>query len=98
MDKTYLTGFLAYGKIVIQIITIFNIKYMRSIINISLPNTMVKTVKNEVKIGSYASTSEFFRYLLREWQAGKLIIELNESRQEIALGKGKVLKSLKALR
>lgn len=71
---------------------------MRSIINISLPATMVKTVKKEIKTGSYSSTSEFFRYLLREWQAGKLVLELNESRQEISLGKGKVLKSLKALR
>lgn len=71
---------------------------MRSIINISLPATMVKTVKNEVKTGSYSSTSEFFRYLLREWQAGRLLLELNESRQEISLGKGKILKSLKALR
>ncbi len=71
---------------------------MRSIINISLPATMVKTVKKEVKTGSYASTSEFFRCLLREWQAGKLLIELNESQQEIPLGKGKVLKSLKDLR
>jgi Arc/MetJ-type ribon-helix-helix transcriptional regulator len=71
---------------------------MRSIINISLPATMVKTVKNEVKTGSYSSTSEFFRYLLREWQAGRLLLELNESRQEIVSGHGKVLKSLKALR
>ncbi|HBU07180.1 MAG TPA: hypothetical protein DEB09_03790 [Candidatus Magasanikbacteria bacterium] len=71
---------------------------MRSIINISLPATMVKTVKKEVKTGSYSSTSEFFRYLLREWQAGRLLLELNESRQEIASEKGKVLKSLKALR
>lgn len=71
---------------------------MRSIINISLPAAMVKTVKNEVKTGSYSSTSEFFRYLLREWQAGRLLLELNESRQEIISGNGKVLKSLKALR
>lgn len=71
---------------------------MRSIINISLPATMVKTVKNEVRTGSYSSTSEFFRYLLREWQAGRLLLELNASRQEIVSGKGKALKSLKALR
>lgn len=71
---------------------------MRSIINISLPATMVKAVKKEVKTGSYSSTSEFFRYLLREWQAGRILLELNESRQEISLGKGKILKSLKALR
>ena len=35
--------------IVIQIITINKIKFMRNIINISLPNTMVKIVKKEIK-------------------------------------------------
>ncbi|OGU52714.1 MAG: hypothetical protein A2006_13530 [Ignavibacteria bacterium GWC2_35_8] len=59
---------------------------------------MAKTVKTAVKTGNYASTSEFFRHLLRDWQEGKLLAELNESRMEIASGKGKVLSSLKALR
>lgn len=71
---------------------------MREIINISLPSTMAKTVKIAVKTGSYSSTSEFFRYLLREWQNGKLLNELNQSRLEIVANKGKVLKSLKDLR
>jgi len=71
---------------------------MREVINISLPSPMAKIVKTAVKAGSYASTSEFFRHLLREWQAGKLLNELNESRTEIAAGKGKILNSLKALR
>lgn len=71
---------------------------MREVINISLPSTMVKTVKKAVKIGSYSSTSEFFRDLLRNWQKGKLLDELNESRMEIAAGKGKLLGSLKDLR
>lgn len=71
---------------------------MREIINISLPSSMAKTVKNAVKTGSYSSTSEFFRDLLRDWQDGKLLNELNESRMEIASGKGKVLKSLRSLR
>jgi len=71
---------------------------MREIINISLPAPMVKTVKTAVKKGAYASTSEFFRDLLRDWQKGKLLNELNESRLEIAAGQGKVLKSLKDLR
>lgn len=71
---------------------------MREVINISLPSSMVKTVKTAVKTGSYASTSEFFRAILREWQEGKLVDELNESRMEIAAGKGKVLTSLKKLR
>ena len=71
---------------------------MREVINISLPPTMAKAVKCAVKTGSFSSTSEFFRHLLREWQEGKLLSELNRSREEIASGKGKVLKSLKALK
>ena len=71
---------------------------MREVINISLPSPMAKTVKTAVRTGDYASTSEFFRHLLRDWQEGKLLAELNESRMEIASGKGKVLSSLKALR
>jgi len=71
---------------------------MREVLNISLPPTMAKTVKNAVKTGSYASTSEFFRALLRDWQEGKLLNELNESKLEFANGKGIVLKSLKDLR
>ena len=71
---------------------------MRQVINISLPSTMAKIVKNAVKTGSYASTSEFFRDLLRDWQKGKLLSELNESRLKIAAGNGKILSSLKDLR
>ena len=71
---------------------------MREVINISLPSLMAKTVKTAVKTGNYASTSEFFRHLLRDWQEGKLLNELKESRAEILAGKGKILKSLKKLR
>jgi len=71
---------------------------MREVINISLPSPMAKTVKTAVRTGDYASTSEFFRHLLRDWQEGKLLAELNESRLEIASRKGKVLNSLKSLR
>ena len=71
---------------------------MREVINISLPSPMAKTVKTAVKTGNYASTSEFFRHLLRDWQEGRLLAELNDSRMEIASGKGKILNSLKALR
>lgn len=71
---------------------------MRKIINISLPSPLAKAVKSAVKTGSYSSTSEFFRQLLREWQEGKLLNEINESRREIASGRGKILKSLKTLR
>lgn len=71
---------------------------MREVINISLPPAMAKTVQSAVKAGSYASTSEFFRDLLRDWQEEKILKELRASRHEIAAGKGKTLRSLKSLR
>lgn len=72
---------------------------MRSIVNISLPAGMVKFIKQEVKRGKYVSVSEFFRSLLREYEEeSKILAELEESRREIATGKGKVLRSLKDLR
>ena len=71
---------------------------MRKVINISLPQTLSKTVEEAVKSGQYATKSEFFRHLLRIWIEGRLLKELNESRKEIASGKGKFLRSLKDLK
>jgi Arc/MetJ-type ribon-helix-helix transcriptional regulator len=71
---------------------------MRQVINVSLPEPIVKIVKRAVKQGNYSSTSEFFRALVRDWQAGRLLADLNVSRREIAAGKGRTLKSLKSLR
>ncbi len=71
---------------------------MRTVVNISLPLTMVKVVETTVKKQSYASKSEFFRMLLRLWMEGQLKEELEESRSELKKGKGKLLKSLKNLR
>lgn len=71
---------------------------MRSVINISLPAKMAQTVKRAVNEGNFMSTSEFFRELLRNWQEGKLLRELEESRMNITAGRGKVLRSLKSLR
>lgn len=71
---------------------------MRQIINISLPAEVVKMIKEEVKTGGYASTSEFFRHLLRLWNSHKLLKELEEAEKEFKAGKGKILKSLKDLR
>ena len=71
---------------------------MRQVINISLPSQTVRDVKSAVKKGNYISTSEFFRDLLRDWQAGNLLKGLNQSREEIKAGKGETLKSLKDLR
>ena len=71
---------------------------MRNIINISLPQEMSRTVDQCVSSGQYATKSEFFRDLLRMWSEGRLLQELNESRQELMNGRGKILKSLKDLR
>ena len=82
---------------------------MRSIINISLPKAMADQIKHEVKQGGYASTSEFIRALMREYNRAKLAEELHAEtyKFERAYAKGpeyvkkagfKVLKSLKDLR
>ena len=71
---------------------------MRSIMTISLPLPLTSIVEKEVKRGNYASKSEFFRYLLRQWMEGKLAYELDQSKKEIQGGKGKLLKSLPDLR
>jgi len=71
---------------------------MRNIVNISLPEKMVKVIKKEVKAEGYASVSEFFRYLIREWNTNKLAEDLKKDRLKFEAGKGKVLKSLKDLR
>lgn len=71
---------------------------MRNIMTISLPLPLSTVVEKEVKRGNYASKSEFFRYLLRQWIEGRLSHELQESRKEIQQGKGKLLKSLSDLR
>ncbi|MDD5433520.1 MAG: ribbon-helix-helix domain-containing protein [Candidatus Pacebacteria bacterium] len=71
---------------------------MREIINLSLPKSLAQSVKNIVEEGQYASKSEFFRELLRMWLEGKMLSGLVESRKELANGRGKTLKSLKALR
>ena len=59
---------------------------------------MEEEVINEVKKGNYASKSEFFRALLRDWQEGNLLADINKSRAEIKTGEGKVLNSLKDLK
>ena len=71
---------------------------MRQIVNISLPVQTTKEVKKAVKDSGFASISEFFRYLLREWQEGKLLVELEKSQKEVKSGKARKLKSLADLR
>lgn len=71
---------------------------MRNIVNISLPEKMVKAIEDSVKREHFSSKSEFFRMLLRLWMEGKLVKELEESRKELRNGGGKLLKSLRDLR
>jgi len=71
---------------------------MRTIINISLPVALSQQVDREIIKGRFATKSEFFRNLLRLYLEGKLVNELEESRNELKSGKGKLLKSLTDLR
>lgn len=71
---------------------------MRNVVNISLPEKMTEIVEKNVKEGHFSSKSEFFRMLLRLWMEGKLADEIEESRRELRMGKGKPLHSLKNLR
>jgi Arc/MetJ-type ribon-helix-helix transcriptional regulator len=70
---------------------------MRNIVNISLPDTMVRVVEKKIKKGKFATKSEFFRSLIREREENRLLAELKESQGEINIGKGKILRSLKDL-
>ncbi len=71
---------------------------MRNIINISLPEKLVEAVEENVKKGNFSTKSEFFRMLIRLWMEGRLVEELEGSRNELRRGRGKLLKSLKDLR
>ncbi len=71
---------------------------MRNIINISLPPKLAGQVRREVQAGNYASTSEFFRHLLRSKNTMELAKELKERRKEFEAGVSKTLRSLKDLR
>ena len=71
---------------------------MRAVLNISLPQPLARVVEENVESGRYASKSEFFRSILRMWMEIQLAKDVEESRKELAKGKGKVLRSLKDLR
>lgn len=68
---------------------------MRNIINISLPEAMVKVVEREVKRGKFASTSEYFRHLLRMKEFEE---EMEKRRKDFESGKFIKPHSLKDLR
>ena len=71
---------------------------MRNIVNISMPADMVKIAKKEVSSGNFATTSEFFRHLLRLWNTHQLAEDLKADRKVFKAGKGKPLRSLRDLR
>lgn len=71
---------------------------MRTIVNLSLPEDLALIVDSAVNSGNYASKSEFFRALLRDWMESRLLSGLKMSQKELKSGKGKLLRSLKNLR
>lgn len=60
---------------------------MRSVVNISLPPTMMEWVKAEMKARQFTSVSEFFRSIIRDYQEEKLLAELRESEKDVAEGR-----------
>jgi Arc/MetJ-type ribon-helix-helix transcriptional regulator len=74
------------------------LKTTRSIINISLPGAMAEEVRKEIKIGGFATTSEFFRQMFREYRKTRLAQELRHEKELFQRGGGKILKSLQDLR
>lgn len=71
---------------------------MRNIINISLPDSMVKTIRKDVERGGFASTSEFIRHLIRLWNTKQLGNELKNDRKLFEAGEGMELGSLRDMR
>ena len=71
---------------------------MRKIINISLPEELEDEVERAIKKGKFATKSEFFRALIRNWESILHFEELEESRKEMKGGKKKLLNSLHDLR
>ena len=72
---------------------------MRAILNISLPQEMADSLREEVKTsGKYATVSELVRELLRKWREEKVAAKIRHSEEQFNKGEFKVLRSLKDLR
>ena len=68
---------------------------MRTIINISLPSSLGKSLEGLVKRGKYATKSEFMRELIREKLAeDDLVARVRKSEAEFRAGIGKLVGSL----
>lgn len=96
-DKEMISGLIRGGLIYCNNLY-YNYTNMRNIVNISLPDEMAKIVKREVSKGHYATTSEFFRHLLRLWNTRKLAEDLKKDKKEFEDGRGNLLRSLRDLR
>lgn len=70
---------------------------VRTVVNISLPQELTTVVDEAVESGFFASKSEFFRSLLRDWMGSRLVSDIEKSELEFAFGKGRRLRSLKDL-
>ncbi len=71
---------------------------MRTIVNISLPKETAREVKEAAKAGGFATTSEFFRHMLREYQRAELARELRAERDTFKTGTWKRWTPLKSKR
>ncbi len=67
---------------------------MRSVISISLPATITKSIEQDMKTEHFASKSEFFRHLYRDWRAAKLAREFAEEDKNLKPGDTKVMKKV----
>lgn len=67
---------------------------MREAINIPMPQTLPKEVKQTVKSGGFGSFGGLFFRLRRWWEEEKLVRAVRASERELKAGKGRVLRSL----
>ncbi len=59
-----------------------------------MPAEMKKEIDSMVKEGQYASVSEFFRNVYREWKHDRLVDILQKNERDFKAGKYKKFKSL----
>lgn len=66
--------------------------------NISVPPKLKEQIELAVRMGGYASKSEFLRDAVRTWHEQQLLKGIIQSEEDIAQGRVVKLKSLKDLR
>lgn len=55
---------------------------MATTVTISLPEVTIKKVRAQVASGKFASTSEFFRDLIRHWEEQSLLQQIGQNKKE----------------